>query len=327
MRILYLRPGCRFKLRLFYYSFYKMLLAGVLSTPYFVSFFSDRDIGVCFFAGWRYAGKPFMRRHFLSTCEMLKPDLIVWCHADLVDANTLAQAKFISGATVCMVDCDYLDEDRPKSSVRRLDALKSVIDAAFFTTGGERLHKAREVFPASFFVPNPLDEAQFSLSAQRDRPIDVGYVSSGRRGAMLDYLRTNGLDVKIRGGKGKQALYGMPFEQFLCSAKCSVVDSLYNADMYSSDRIAQIFGAGAVAIVPRSVGLQKYIADSDVVYFDEPSELPQKLKRLVKGDSWFERGQRGRDAYLDAFGSAKVANYIVAKSMAPSTSLGSFDAD
>lgn len=327
MRIVFVGPGFRFKHRFFYYSFYKMLLAGFYRTDHLIFFMSDRDTADSFFMGWRAAGIPLARRYLLQTCRELKPDLLVWCHADIIDLETLEAIKAEHGTKICLVDCDYLDVSAPKSAIRRLKRLQSVIDAAFFTTGGNRLEQARNVFAHSYFTPNPLDQGAFSQSAQTDRPADVGYVSSGRgrSNATLALLDEAGLDVEIRGGKKEKAIYGAAFEDFMVSAKSGLINSLYDEDMYSSDRLAQVFGAGCLAMIPRSIGLQKYIGEDDALFFDDPAELPDQLRALIASGEWYDRGQRGRAAYLETFNSRRVADYIIQKTFSPDESVGSFD--
>lgn len=327
MRIVFVGPGFRFKHRFFYYSFYKMLLSGFYRTDNLISFLSDRDTADSFMMGWRAAGVPLARRYLLETCRELKPDLLVWCHADIIDLQTLETIKQEHGTKICLVDCDYLDVSAPKSAVRRLNRVKSVIDAAFFTTAGRRLAEAGEVFENSFFVPNPLDPGAFTFFEQRDRPLDVGYVSNGRgrSNATLRYLKEQELNVEVRGGKKEKSLYGAAFEAFLCSAKAGLIDSLYNEDMYSSDRLAQVFGAGCLAMIPRSIGLQKYIGGDEALFFDEPAELADRLRQLFASDQWYDMAQRGREAYLSQFNSKRVADYIIEKTLNPEKALGSFD--
>lgn len=327
MRIVFVGPGFRFKHRYFYYSFYKMLLAGFYRTNHLISFMSDRDTADSFLAGWRAIGIPYARRELLAACRELKADLLILCHADIIDIATLDTIKSRCGTQICMVDCDYLDVSADKSSVRRLKHLSSVIDAAFFTTGGRRLRRARDIFENSYFIPNPLDQGAFSNFARRDRPFDVGYVSSGRgyRSEILSRLSEAGLDVQIRGGKKERALYGAAFEEFICSAKSGLIASLYDEDLYSSDRIAQVFGAGCMALIPRSIGFQQFIREDQALFFDDQDELLLRLGPLLASGEWFDVGQRGREAYFKQFNSRRVAEYIIARTLNPADVHVSFE--
>lgn len=327
MRIVFVGPGFRFKHRYFYYSFYKMLLAGFYRTDHLISFMSDRDTADSFLAGWRAIGIPYARWQLLAACRELKADLLILCHADIIDVATLDTIKSRFGTKICMVDCDYLDVSAEKSSVRRLKRLSSVIDAAFFTTGGQRLRRAQDIFENSNFVPNPLDQGAFSNFTRRNRPFDVGYVSSGRgyHSEILSKLSEAGLDVQVRGGKKEKALYGATFEEFVCSAKSGLIASLYDEDLYSSDRIAQVFGAGCMALIPRSIGLQQFIGEDQALFFDDQEELLIRLRPLIASGEWFDMAKRGREAYLEQFNSRRVAEYIIAKTLNPADVKGGFE--
>lgn len=327
MRIVFIGPGFRLKHRYFYYSFYKNLLLGFQRSSHSIFFISDRDEADNFLFGIRSLGKNYVNRMVMELCENVKPNLVISCHSDLINTETFKIIKEKHQCVIALVDCDPIDFDDQKSSIRRLRRLNSVVDAAFYTTGGKRISAARKIFERTFFVPNPLDESLFSKRCNPERPIDVGYVSNGRgeNSPQLSFLKKSGFSVELRGGKNKKSIYGYDFEKFMCSLKSSIVYSNYDDDLYSSDRISQIFAAEAVALIPKSIGMQAYIREDEALFFDSSEELSKKMVNMIGDGKWREIGPRGRKAYLRHFNSRDVADYIIKKSMSPEVMLGSFD--
>ncbi|MEL6299588.1 MAG: glycosyltransferase [Pseudomonadota bacterium] len=329
MKIIFVGPGFRFKHQYFYYSFYKMLLAGFYRTEHHTFFMSDRDTADSFAMGIRSLGKGYARRYLIEACEKYQPQMLISCHADIIDATTYATIRARHNTRICMVDCDYIDVTAQRASALRLSRLKEVIDAAFITTGGGRLRQVRSVFPHTFYVPNPLDPGTFDENLSRERPHDLVYVASGRQRVdhLLKAVEAADMSVVTGGGKKNAALYGVDFENLMRSAKFGLIASRYDEDLYSSDRIAQVFGVGCAALAPASIGLQKYIPENAAIYFHDEDDLVSKMKAALSDGTYRDIAARGRAAYLEAFGSQRVAQYIIDKTMDPSKDLGSFDRD
>ncbi|MGI9477524.1 MAG: glycosyltransferase family protein [Hyphomicrobiaceae bacterium] len=329
MKVIIVAPGFRLKHQYFYYSFYKMLLAGFYRTENYTFFMSDRDVADSFAMGMRALGKGYARRYLIEACDKLQPQVLVSCHADIIDAKTYSTIRDRHNTRVCMVDCDYIDVTAQHASALRLSRLKEVIDAAFITTGGDRLRRVREIFPHTYYVPNPLDPGTFDQNANQERPHDLVYVASSRQRVdhLLKAVESADMSVVTGGGKKNAALYGFNFENFMRSAKFGLIASLYNEDLYSSDRIAQVFGVGCAALVPATIGLQKYIPEDAAIYYHDENDLVEKMKAALSSGTYREIAARGRAAYLEAFGSQRVAQYIIDKTIDPSKDLASFDQD
>ncbi len=313
-RVLLCGPGWRLKFETFFHVFDKALLNGLVRAGHQVRHFSDRDTADAAFFGWRQLGRRAVQRGLRRAVELFEPDILLLVHADLVELETLrAIRRAAPGLIVASVDCD----PQLPSPRARLVRHGPAVDATFVTSGGAILAGLRRQLGTVFFVPNPLDPAILDPAryAQVEKTHDLAYPTRAKeRFAFTDAVRRAAPELSVlEVGRDGPPLYGRPFERALSSARAALNKSAFDHDLYSSDRIAQLFGLGLCVCMNRASGYQPLLGPEAALWHDGPEDLAAQLRDAVGSGRWAEVARAGRAAYLAQFDSALVADYLVAR--------------
>lgn len=313
-RILLCGPGWRMKFETFFHVFDKALLNGLCRAGHQVRHFSDRDTADSVFFGWRQVGRLAVQRRLRRAVELFEPDILLLVHADLVELETLRAIRRAAPALiVASVDCDPL-LPAPRE---RLTRHAPMVDATFVTSGGALLSELRRQIGTAFFVPNPLDPAILDPDryAEIERTYDLAYPSRAKeRFAFTDAVRRAAPELSVLEiGRTGPPLYGRPFERALSSARAALNKSAFDHDLYSSDRIAQLYGLGLCVCMSRTSGYREILGPDAALWHDGPEDLAAQLREAVGSGRWAEIARVGRAAYLAQFDSVLVADYLVAR--------------
>jgi hypothetical protein len=313
-RVLLCGPGWRLKFETFFHVFDKALLNGLTRAGHHVRHFSDRDTADAAFFGWRALGRGAVQRGLRRAAELFEPDILLLSHADLVEADTVrAIRRAAPSLIVASVDCDPLLPGPRERLIRHAP----VVDATFVTSGGALLAGLRKQIGTVHFVPNPLDPAILDPARYADvaKTHDLVYPTRAKeRYAFTDAMRSAAPELSVLEiGREGTPLYGRPFERALSSARAGLNKSAFDHDLYSSDRIAQLFGLGLCVCMSRDSGYRDILGADAALWHDGPDDLAAQLSEAAGSGRWAEVGRAGRAAYLAEFDSALVADYIVAR--------------
>jgi hypothetical protein len=313
-RVLLCGPGWRLKFETFFHVFDKALLNGLCRAGHHVRHFSDRDTADAVLFGWRQLGRPAVQRGLRRAVELFEPDILLLVHADLVELQTLRAIRRAAPALiVASVDCD------PQLPAPRARLIRHgpAVDATFVTSGGAILAELRRRLGTVHFVPNPLDPAILDPARYADmaKTHDLVYPTRAKeRFAFTDAVRAAAPELSVLEiGRHGPPLYGRPFERALSSARAALNKSAFDHDLYSSDRVAQLFGLGLCVCMSRASGYRALLGPDAALWHDGPEDLAAQLREATASGRWAEIARTGRAAYLAQFDSALVADYIVAR--------------
>lgn len=315
MRIIVCSPGYSDKFAGFYYSFDKRFINGLIRLGHSVVHISDRDANR---AAWDLPllGTRLASHQLLSVADAYQPDLLLLFHADKIGDWALDRIKRDNpSCRIVNIDCDPIETPRFRERALRRG---SHVDATLITSAGVSLEALRKEGLCAGYVPNPADP---SLDDIRDgpveRPWDMVYFTAAppesKKWAVAKAVAAEAPELKIgMFGDTKKRIFGREYYGILASAKAALNWSNYNdVHLYSSDRIAQLFGCGLCVCLPRSSGFQRFIPEECALFFDDASELAGSLREAVHSGNWQERGEAGRARYLALFNEQRVAQYVI----------------
>lgn len=315
MRIIICSPGYSDKFASFYYSFDKRFINGLIRLGHSVVHISDRDINR---AAWDLPvlGTRLASRQLLNVAEGYRPELILLFHADKIGDWALQQLKREHpSCPIINIDCDPIEMPRFRERALRRG---SHVDATLITSAGVSLETLRQAGLRAAYVPNPADPSLDDISdAPEERPWDMVYITAAspdsRKWAVAKAVAAEAAELKIGmfGGR-QQRIFGRDYYDILASSKAALNWSNYNnVDLYSSDRIAQLFGSGLCVCLPRSSGFQRFIPEEAAIFFDDAADLVTSLQAVVHSGEWKARGKAGQQRYMQLFNERRVAQYVI----------------
>jgi Glycosyl transferases group 1 len=301
-----------------------------------VEFFSDRDIArSASILRSRWLGKRKVNKLFKDYVRNYDPHLIVLCHADLIDSETLHDIKAAHPAKrIVEVRVDALHNTLTIPHMRRRIG---AVHHSFLTTAGRALNLVSSSQSPASFIPNPVDcgiemgDAHLRDNQEFDaiysrRPTHEMKLQDYRLETVQEIERNAALRVFSIGVHGGEQTFGQAYFNLIANAKIGLNLSLKaNVPIegispeefmrcYSSDRIAHYGGNGLVVMTPKDFGFDEIMQDGkEFLSFTSPQDARIKVEWLVTNPS--ERmaiARAGHEAFHTRFSSQKVAEFIVA---------------
>lgn len=299
---------------------------GLIRAGHMVLAFSDRDTArEASLFGSQKTGKGKMLEKLIGTAVHFRPDLILFGHADLIDAAGFRQIREAApNAVLAQLNVD--PTSRPHVMARFGERAHSM-DLSFITSAS--LGPAADVLPTghrTHFMPNPVDPAcerhrvfdapkqdlrrdgAFLGSKAVDRPAQLATIASGLpdgfrwevHGDVIDQNRINGA-----------RFYDYLAETAMSPAlqPDSTIDEQY---LYASNRVAQQLGNGVLTFGHASSRLEEMFEDG-MVFYSDADHLVQEMARLFRDDA--ERRRRAELGWRlahEKVASQKVGAYVAA---------------
>lgn len=302
---------------------------GLIRCGHLVLNFADRDIAR---ASTIFRSRKFGRRGvnqaLLAFCRQHRPDVLLMGHADMIDADTVADIRaLLPRLRVAQWNVDPLFEP---DNVRRIRGKLAVVHNSFISTAGQPLDALRAGGHAMSFMPNPVDLSveKGRADLRRDLPYDLFYACGnparplreicGRGWNMNVFIglirsRLPQLKMALGGIDGHPHLFGARYQDVLETSAVGLNLSR-RADhyLYSSDRIAHLAGNGCVVAIERATGYADYFDESEMLFFSSVEELIAKLERLsAEPDVRMAMGRAGRAGYVRRFNEQAVARFML----------------
>lgn len=317
MKIIVCSPGYQGRFGAFYYSFDKKIINGLIRAGHHVAHFPDRDIADDVFFNFREVGAWVANRRLRQLALDFRPDAIVLMHADVVSEKVLNDIRAaLPGLRIANVDCDPIITTPHQQD--RIVRFGAAVDRTFITSAGETLAWVRAQGLDARYIPNPTDLGVEHIDAyDTDKAFDLVYFAGAgahnRRWPFVEDLRAATPDLSFKVfGANKQRIYGDAYFELLAKSIFSLNWSIRNdIDLYSSDRIAQLFGIGSCVCVPRSSGFSRYLGEDTAVFFDGAEDLAARLRVLKASGEWRAIAQRGQARYRQLFEGRRVGDYLV----------------
>jgi hypothetical protein len=283
-----------------YYDHAMKLYNGFVRNGHNVFFLSDRDIARnATPLGIKSLGINFCNEYFLDVCRNFQPEFILLCHADIIKAQSINEArKILPGIKVAQFNVDPIFRDHNMAMIReKLD----VVDGTFCTTAGTELKRFSNKNGFVSYVPNPVDasidwpKCHEGSTQPHDvfwalRPTKTINMNDPRIEYPLFIEQSGKVDIKYYGMNGAPTLMNAQYYYKITDCRMglniSVVGELGGIDharaeelyLYSSDRIAQYMGSGLLTFTTRDNKLEEMFGeDKEIVFFTGKEELLDKL--------------------------------------------------
>lgn len=316
MRILLVGPGLRGRYGGFYYSTDKKLRNGIIRSGHNCMVFSDRDVADIAL-GVRALGAGYANGQFLKMVSKFEPDVVILFLAHIITRKTFETARRMRPQMrIANVECDLLDSDK---KFARHDKVKGIVDATFLTSAGEPLEELRRRMGRVSFLPNVVDTSIESVRsfAAENHTYDLVYVSSLAAGSprwkLVEDVERKAPELRVGRYGGKKWVYGTRYFALLESARSALNWSERNdIPLYSSDRIAQLFGSGNCVCLPRTLGYDRFLGENGALYFDGSDDLAANLRDAIRSGRWREIARTGHERYEALFNERRIAQYILA---------------
>jgi len=306
---------------------------GFIRNNHEVYWFSDRDVARCSNVfGSRKMGVKASNRKLLEVCRNFQPDVIALSSADIIQAETLAQAKkFLPNVAIFQY---YIDPLFYESNLRNASSKADVVDWSFVTTAGPILSRIAGAHSRVAFIPNPVDPSidTHRCHERSDQPYDVFFAGHLDKRLDPDDLRGRAPDLiderlpKVRcalyGHGQHKSLFGAEFMRALGEAKIGLNFSqrvpgtkpgpggeLY---LYSSDRVGLYQGNGLLVFSTRASNLAELYGEDTLVEVDGADDFIDKLRFYIEKDAERRRvAKNGYELGHREFNERLVAQYML----------------
>ncbi len=291
-----------------YYDHAMKLYNGFVRNGHNVYFLSDRDVARSSNPfGFKAMGEKFCNNYLLDVCRNFQPEFIVLCHADIIKAKTVAEAKkILPGVKVVQFNVDPIFREHNMAMIR---SKLNVVDGTFITTAGKELARFNNKNGFVAFTPNPVDpsidwpKCHENSNQPNDvfwalRPTKTTNLNDPRIGYPLFIEESGKVKIKYYGMNGAPTLMNADYYKRIADCKMglniSVVGELGGIDyarpeelyLYSSDRIAQYMGSGLLVLTTRDNSLEEMFEENkEAVFFKGKEELLDKLTYYKNNDT------------------------------------------
>ena len=290
-----------------YYSPAAKIFNGLIRNGHNALWLSDRDIAryrAPF--GIRSLGVNALNQHFLKTCQNFKPDMVLLHHADLIQTETLAEARrSLPALKIAQFNVDVIFREH---NTKMLQSKLGVVDATFITTAGAGLKKFSNKHGFVSYIPNAVDASIDwpKCHENSDQEHDIFWAMRGhrdsyegdfRRDVPLFIEQSGEVSIDYHGMNGKPEILDARYYDKIANCKMglnlnTIRDDGKNEDagaedlyLYSSDRISHYMGSGLLTFIRRGGNLEEMFAeDKEAVYFSTKEEALEKAVKYKKDD-------------------------------------------
>lgn len=259
------------------------------------------------------SGSKNMNNHLLQVVNEIKPDLVIFGHAELISEDIY---KYLKTKNIKMV---FWYNDVPIS-----DSFKKVahyFDLILTTAGGEFIEDIKNFNKNTHFLPNLVDKSIERYKGFNNKTFVNDLVFTGRsdgdRKILLEYLNNNlslGIKKKYLGDTKESIVIGDSYLKALSDSKIALNhnrDFTLKYEWYTSDRLLHILGNGSFALSTKIIKGEDFFEDK-LEYYSSNEELKEKIdyylennhKRLYKAKWLYERVHT-------IFNAKRVSKYIL----------------
>jgi len=314
-----------------YYGYASKLRNGFIRNNHMVVRFYDRDISrLSNVLRSRLFGVAKANEKLLQQAESLRPDLILFIHADVILPETLERLREAHPATkIAQISVDALFIPR---NVERLTAKSHLVDATFMTTAGEGLKKISGGHPA-YYIPNITDSSietgrAFDAACEHDLFFACG--SFEREGGdpreeTLNLIGERLFNIRFSCNVHSEmgGLWGADYMDTIGRSKCGLnlsrdregplslagPEDLY---VYSSDRVANLTGNGALTFTHRKYSLDRLFSDDEMIFYDSNEDLINKIAHFLENEDGRRRiARNGWEKAHQHLNERLTAQYII----------------
>jgi len=271
--------------------------------------------------GSKTFGKGRTNKALVETCRNVHPDLLVLGHAQWITVETLREIRRI--LPELRIGLWYVDPLWDEESTGHLRERSPALDALFCSTGGPLLDSFATSGCPAHFIPSAVDagiECHRAFETPEDGMLhDLLFFGRDKgqpeRRAFLEQLRERlpDLDLGYYGCLDQPLIMGWEKEQVIRRSRMALnLSRRSDVELYSSSRIAELMGNGILTLTPRGAGLEKLYAADEIVYFDGPDDLAEKVRHYAADRTSREAvARKGWERNHRDYNGTEVARIIV----------------
>lgn len=303
---------------------------GLIKNGFEVINYPDRDLCRMFGFGHMNAlGRHRLNKHLLKFCRTVRPDAVLFGHADTITNETIAQIRrLLPGVRLMQWNCDSIaDTDECRRNVKTIKERAEVVDVTMISTGEETLLQqfALKGKPVAH-LPNMVDPAieVGKTFAKRDLPYDAFLCANtdcrefcGKHREVEEILtltenKIPGIRWLLGNLRGQPSLNGADYLDAFGKAGIGFSFSRYNnIKLYASDRLAHIVGNGELALIEREAGFNEFLSEDGAAFFSSEEEMIDKLAFYKNNpEARMKAAQIGHEAYFREFNNTVVTAFM-----------------
>ncbi len=303
---------------------------GLIKNGFEVINYPDRDLCRMFGFGHMNAlGRRRLNKHLPEFCRTVRPDAILFGHADTITNETIAQIRRqLPGVRMLQWNCDPIaDTDECRRNVKTIKERAEVVDVTMISTGEETLLQqfALKGKPVAH-LPNMVDPAieVGRAFAKRDLPYDAFLCANTDRREFCGQYREveeiltltenkiPGIRWLLGNLRGQPSLNGADYLDAFGKAGIGFSFSRYNnIKLYASDRLAHIVGNGELALIEREAGFNEILSEDGAAFFSSEEEMIDKLAFYKNNpEARMKAAQIGHEAYFREFNNTVATAFM-----------------
>ncbi|MBP5699147.1 MAG: glycosyltransferase family 1 protein [Alphaproteobacteria bacterium] len=305
---------------------------GLIRLGHQVMCYSDRDMSRLYgIMGKKiFLSNKKNNENFKRFCLNLKPDIILFGHADVISAQTIAEIRAaLPHVQIVQWNVDPINPEveSGRHNIKNIISKLDVVDYTLITTGDKNLFNVFNPQKHKIgFIPNPVDKSiETAKVFENENPMyDVFFASSpqvlrdlcGELVAPADVatlLEQNCPQAKLHFPRiNAPSVDGVEYLEKLAQSAMVLNLSRTNDYLYSSDRMAHAMGNGCLALIDRRTGFNKLISEDEAGFYSTKEEMIDKINLFIKyPQKRMETAQKGWLKYHELFSETKIAAYLL----------------
>lgn len=276
--------------------------SGLIQNNHFVHNFDYRDTARYFsiFKN-KKNGTQKMNNHLKQIIDEIKPDLIIFGHAELIALETF---EYIKNKNIKMVFW-YNDLPYPKN----IDQIENFFEAIFTTAYSSKYH----------FLPNLVDKNVEKYISYKNLSYKQDLLFTGRatdeRANLIQFIKNEiNCKQKFLGDTKESVVIGDDYLREISNSKICLNhnrDFTLKYKWYSSDRLVHILANGAFCLSTPIVNGEDFFEDK-LEYYEDFEQLKNKVEYFLQNDSLrVEKSKWLHTRVHELFNAKRVGAYIL----------------
>ena len=315
-----------------FYNTGKRINNGLIRLNHSVLEFSDRDIVSYYRSLNDVNGSKKLNKKLIEVISNYVPDIIILGHADLIKKETLNFIKKnYPDIKIAQWFLDRMDTQWIANKKRFLDKI-DMMDASFCTTEPKSLNIPSKY--KVFYIPNPVDASFEKLENYKNKNFnnDVffamshgvhrGVLKKGKFDQRENFINkliseTPNIRFDLYGMNGVQPVWADNYLLAISQSKIGLnLSQGKPAELYSSDRFAQLIGNGLLVMIDEKTKFGNFFKKDELVLYKNIDDLSSKIIKFSNDNKLrCKIAKKGRNKYFKYFNSTVVADFIINKTI------------
>tara|TARA_B100000989_G_scaffold286929_1_gene256069 strand:- start:1028 stop:2434 length:1407 start_codon:yes stop_codon:yes gene_type:complete len=323
--------------RIYFISTGKKIENGLVRLGHDVETISDRDV---ISYNPSFGGKDFLNKLLIDKINYYRPDLLLMGHVNSITDESFDNIKKNNkGIKISQWYEDNLSFNGPdfQKNLNTLSVNFKYLDNFFISTHPDDVDKKNRNINYQF-LPTPVDHNIEKLNIFRNKRfthdvffamshgVNRGNIKSGKvdeRETLIKKILTLNKNIKfdIYGFNQRNPVWSEAFYKAISNSFMAININRGKSKKYSSsNRIGSLVGNGLLTFMDSEKKFQDFFTNNEIIFFDSLNMLSDKLN-FFKNNPGLSRkiAQNGKNKYFKLFNEIEVADYIVKRSLDPSS--------